>query len=659
MKPRSLPQLQFLTSLNVLLLGQTKETMKRLLKKTAWGVALLWAMAGTSAASDSTSSASSDEVKTFIVVYARNATTILYINGREVPWHETERSLQTPQGVSAVKYSTATYVNQAGNVFGIVATAAGDNPGVRIEASRQETDAKWKAGTPANDSWLNMNYDDSVWSAAVPTTRKFDWRLQECVNNPAAYSWAADAAAKIVCFRQVIRGVEKPDHNVKYTVYDWGKVLEGLGYHRAIVRVSENASNVPAAAEAAKYPGELGQRATNAAAVWAHIPWRRRDANPEQKAIFIHDSNTGKRVENFEIARLNQECLDVVFEPPTIPGEYEIYYLPYFERYNRPNYWMTTEQYVKPYSLCDENWLSRVSWRAGNPEAVTPKIADGNWQRLPRAELVEMQSRTEFDSFYPMEVPATKEEVAEIVANNGRRDYLVFPEDRKFPVRMFETIPLRWAKTGPTSEFAGEAQPGEYYCFQIGVFAANKNIKNVTVDYTGLKNEQGDVIPPSGFRCINTGGVDVLGKPFKKTFNMRKGKVRPLWIGFQVPDHGKGTYKGTVVVKPEGMTPTSVRVSVSVAGELIANKGDDEPWRHSRLRWLDSTLGLNDDELVPPYTPLKVSGNRIECLNRAVVFGPAGMPQTITSNGKDVLAAPMMFEVMVRWQASRLEAERG
>ncbi len=625
--------------------------MTALAKKVAWGVALLWATAGTSAASDNTSSASRDEVRTFVVVYARNATTILYINGREVPWHDTERSLKTPHGASAVKYSTAVCVNEADNVFGIAATADGDNPGVRIEASRRETDARWKVGTPGDDDWLKMSYDDSVWSAAVPKARSYSWGSQENVNDPASYAWVTDAAARKACFRQVIRGVEKADQHVKYTACDWGRVLDGLGYHRAIVRVSGDAGRP------SDFVGTYEQRAPNANAVWAHIPWRRRDVNPEQKAIFIHDSKTGKRVENFEIIRLNQECLDVVFEPPTVPGEYEVYYLPYFERYNRPGYWMTTEQYVKPYCLCDENWLSRASWRVGNPNAVTPRIADGNWQRLPRAELVEMQSRTEFDSFYPMEVPATKEEVAEIVAKNGGRDYLVFPEDRKFPVRMFETIPLRWAKTGPTSEFAGAAQPGEYYCFQIGVFAANRDVKNVTVDYSGLKNEQGDVIPASQFRCINTGGLDVLGKPFKKTFNMLKGKVRPLWIGFQAPDHGKGTYKGTVVVKPEGMAPTPVKVSVRVAGELIANKGDDEPWRHSRLRWLDSTLGLDDDELVPPYTPLKVSGNRMECLNRAVVFGLAGMPQTITSNGKDVLAAPMTFDVIidgkpVAWRSS-------
>jgi len=584
-------------------------------------------------------------VPTLFVVYVRNATTALYLNGKKVPWQNSEYSLKTPGGVSVIKYSVSVPVKQEENVVGICSFATGSSPGLRIEAGREETDKKWKAGMPEDDKWFEAGFDDSAWPLSVPASPKYSWGSQDDVNNPSSYAWGADPAAKKVCFRQVIRGIEKLDQDVKYTVYDWGKPLDGLGYHRAIVRVPEDAG------KSVEYIGRYEQRAPDANAVWAHIPWRRRDANPEQKAIFIHDSKTGKRIENFEIINLNREYLDVVFEPLTVPGDYEIYYLPYFERYNIPSYWETIEEYVKPYNLCDGNWLARVSWRVGNSNAITPKIADGHWQRLPKAGLVEIQSKTGFDSFYPMEVPATREEVAEIIVKNRKSEYLVFPEDRKYPVRMFETIPLKWAKTGPSTEFRGEAQPGEYYFFQIGVFAVNSDIRNISVNTGGLKNGKGNTIPASKFCCINTSGLDVLGKSFNTTFNMLKGKVRPLWVGFQVPDNGKGVYTGTVVVKPEGMGPTTINVSLNVAGDVIADKGDNELWRLSRLRWLNSTLGLNDEELVPPYTPLKVSGNEIRCLNRSVVFGSAGMPQTITSNGKDVLAAPMKFDVIVNGKA--------
>ena len=32
----------------------------------------------------------------------------------------------------------------------------------------------------------------------------------------------------------------------------------------------------------------------------------------------------------------------------------------------------------------------------------------------------------------------------------------------------------------------------------------------------------------------------------------------------------------------------TVQVSLNVSENVIANHGDNEPWRHSRLRWLNS-----------------------------------------------------------------------
>ncbi len=35
----------------------------------------------------------------------------------------------------------------------------------------------------------------------------------------------------------------------------------------------------------------------------------------------------------------------------------------------------------------------------------------------------------------------------------GTLAYLVFPEDRRFPIRMTDELPLRWVKAGPGKEF--------------------------------------------------------------------------------------------------------------------------------------------------------------------------------------------------------------
>ncbi len=239
-----------------------------------------------------------------------------------------------------------------------------------------------------------MNFDDKAWPVTIPKSQEYNWTLLDDVSNPASYTWGADQTAQKVCFRQVIRGVEKSDQNVKYTVYDWGKVIEGLGYHRAMVRVPDDMekSRIVNISVHTRLSG-------NTSAVWAHVPWRRRDVNPGQKAIFIHDSKTGKRIENFEIINLNQEFLDVVFEPQTVPGDYEIYYLPYFESFRRPLPWEVTESYVKPYSLCDENWLARASSLPGTktlPNLRSPMVTGRDCQGLSLSKYSQEPGSTAF-----------------------------------------------------------------------------------------------------------------------------------------------------------------------------------------------------------------------------------------------------------------------
>jgi len=377
-----------------------------------------------------------------------------------------------------------------------------------------------------------------------------------------------------------------------------------------------------------------------------HIPWRRRDVNPHEKGIRIVDAKTGKFVTNMVVLSCKQEYGDIAFEPPTVPGDYEIYYLPYVELNWCPRRWGMTDPYLKRFEEPDPNWLTRAAALIGDQGVNRYEIGDlsrGNWQRLPRAELVEIQAKTEFDRFDPMEVIATREEIGDLLAATADRPYLIFPEDREHPVRMFETIPLRWIKRGPATEFAGEARPDEYYCYQLGVFATNAAIDTLELEFGELRNAAGKTIPASAMTCFNLTGIDWLGKPFTKTFRVDAGRVRPLWIGVQVPKDAAGDYTGTVTVKPEGLPPTQVKVTLNVSGEPIANHGDDDPRKFTRLRWLNSTLGIDDDWLVPPYTPLEVQGNRIACLDRTVEFGPLGLPVRIISRGNDVLKGPMTF----------------
>ena len=409
---------------------------------------------------------------------------------------------------------------------------------------------------------------------------------------------------------------------VRYGVGSWPEA--GRGNHRALVRVEQ--------------PAE---------AVWAHIEWRRRDREPEKKDIRVYDAATGQRVTNVVPATVTREAGDIVFQPATVPGNYEVYYLPY-----NPG----TGNFDDAGTYFAREDTADAPWRTRNG-LTAEKLVAGAWRALPRAQLVEIQARGEFHRMDPMEVIATEAETAELLGRYPNRAYLPFPEDRKYPIRMSDDLPLKWTKQGPSDVFRGEAQPGEYYAFQIGVCAARKPIKDLAIRFTDLAGEGGKAIPGSALTCFNLGGTDWLRRPMKRTFDVAEGQVRALWMGVDLPSDASGTYRGEVRVRPEGDEESVVKVELKVAGPALADRGDSELWRMARLRWLNSTLGI-DDEVIPPFTRLEVKGDVIRCLGREVRFGSTGLLESITSNGRSILAAPMELVIesaagRARWAASQ------
>lgn len=381
----------------------------------------------------------------------------------------------------------------------------------------------------------------------------------------------------------------------KYGVASWP---EERGNHRALVQVSEKAH-----------------------AVRANIPWRRRD-DAAKKAIWVFDSATRERITNVARLDINRDFGEIAFQPATVPGTYEIYYIPYIPPKSNVG---DSGIYPEPDDTTDPAWLQSV-------------IAKQN--SLPQVELIEIQARSEFHRFDPMEVAATADEVNELVAKHAGLPYLIFPEDRMNPIRMFDQLPTNWIKNGHSSEFTGDAQPNEFYAFQIGLFAAREEISNLSIRFGDLKTSDGKVIPASALRCFNLGGTDWLGRPFEKNFNVNKGIVGALWIGVDIPRNAKGAYTGKLTLLPDGLEPAEIKIRIAVGGDVLEDRGDSEPWRHSRLRWLDSTIAI-DDDVIPPYTPLKVNGNSVSLLCRELTFGEIGLPESIRSNGREILQQPM------------------
>jgi hypothetical protein len=386
-----------------------------------------------------------------------------------------------------------------------------------------------------------------------------------------------------------------------------------FGHHRARIRVAEPAD-----------------------AVRVHIPWRRRDNDAGRKNILIVDAATGQRIGNVARIEINREFGNLIFQPKTAPAEYYVYYLPYVVQMNYGGY---GGGYLPVENAADAEWIKKHN-------LTLTELGQGKWRNLPEAAVLEFQARTAFDSFYPMEVVATRQEVAAFLAAHQTEPYLLFPEDRRYPIRMTDDLPKCWIDRGGAKEFSGEVQRNEFYALQIGVYASRQPIEDLKVEFSDIRPEKAaKAIPAAALRCFNLGGIDTNGQPFRKTLSVPQGKVQPLWIGVDIPaDAEPGLYRGTISVSAKNAPPSQVAVTLMIRPEMLADRGDSEPWRHSRLRWLDSTIGI-DDEVVAPYTPLVVDGHTVRCLGREVRFGDDGLPTSIRSGTQEILAQPMCFVI--------------
>jgi hypothetical protein len=122
------------------------------------------------------------------------------------------------------------------------------------------------------------------------------------------------------------------------------------------------------------------------------------------------------------------------FEPTSGKGTYFVYYMPY-KNEGRSNY--PKGVYLKPENTASVDWLKEI--------AVNSKAS--------LASVKEYQSIDAFNSFYPMEVIATKTETEALIDKHKTEPFLVFPEDRMNSIRMTKDLPQRWIELGPQSKY--------------------------------------------------------------------------------------------------------------------------------------------------------------------------------------------------------------
>lgn len=365
----------------------------------------------------------------------------------------------------------------------------------------------------------------------------------------------------------------------------------------------------------------------------ARIYWRRNDQHPENKGLFLVDSTTNKKVLNVSVASINRDSCNLYFEP--VPGDekYFVYYLPYKvdRKSNYPNV-----KYLKPQQTAGAGWLQSISTA----------------QDIEEAKVGPAETVNAINSFYPMEVIATGSEMHKLLKENAGKPYLVFPEDRLLSIRMTHDLPQRWITNGPKTIFSGKAARGENYTYQLGVCPVTKDLEDVKISFSDLKSATAQIIPSTDMSCLNTTGIDYKGDNFTKQVNVTKGDVQAMWCLVNIPaSTAAGTYMGFVTISAKNAVSTKIEIRLNVGPTIALKGGIDEPWKQTRLTWLNSTLAQKND-VIKPYIPLTVNDNTISLLGRKVILNKTGFPKQIetfftpemtsfSTTAKEVIIAPV------------------
>ncbi len=376
---------------------------------------------------------------------------------------------------------------------------------------------------------------------------------------------------------------------MKYTAAKNAWDQDSLGNHRFIISLSAT---------------EFAKNKTIAHVI---IPWRRRDDHPELKRVILANQ-AGRKIANMYAAKMDQESGELFFEPTSGPGTYYCYYLPY-KNEGRSNY--PKGVYLKPENTASADWLKST---AGSNYA--------------KAIATEYQSVDAFNSFYPMEIIATKEETAAILRGNASAACLVFPEDRMHPLKMNDHLPRRWIEKGAGKPFKDTASKGEWLAFQLGILALQQ-MEEVTVSFSDFRSSNGRIINAKNISCINTTGTDYKGTPLTQKLLISANTIQSLWCGIDVPTAAvPGTYSGTATISSKNNQAVPVQLSIVVTNKIVAEGGISEPWKQTRLKWLNSVLA-QDNVVIAPYTPLKIEDTVVSLLGRKVFIGQDGFPAHI------------------------------
>ena len=129
--------------------------------------------------------------------------------------------------------------------------------------------------------------------------------------------------------------------------------------------------------------------------------------------------------------------------------------------------------------------------------------------------------------------------------------------------------------------------------------------------------------------CINTDVVDKFGRRGTQSVILKADRIQPFF--FTVEAQKKGLRSETAVIEFICESGTySFTAEFEINDNAIKNHGYDDIQSLSRIKWLNSTLA-EDDSLVKPYTPVKISENCVSVLGRDMILSDNGLVSNVFS----------------------------
>ena len=374
--------------------------------------------------------------------------------------------------------------------------------------------------------------------------------------------------------------------------------------------------------------------------------WRKNDMSPTKKGVVVTNSK-GDHMQ-ISVSGVTNSCGELTVSRGKHDGtQFYVYYYSHYQSGTGSiefSWWNCTSHTDKSCVLSSTEGTCSTTLSGA-------KYVTGLQNRpQPKASLDHTPTGEPFHGFTQMELVASPEEVAAVVTKNPA--VATFMEHRRNVIRMIHFLPVKWvvaASGSSVRSLTDNVQPGEYFTYQIGVFPTSDVFVSDVV-FSDLKSASGGVISASSQNCFNTEGVDMFGKSFVKSLEVKTRNVGALWIGVDVSANvTSGSYEGQVVVVLEDGTKITHSLTLIVSGPPVENHGDDNIYNMGRLRWLNSDLGI-DDTIPAPYTGIKVTEGTgserltLQLVNKEVVISETGLPSSsVVTTVKNVKGQQEVF----------------